>query len=190
MAATPSISITKSLTYRGETREYTNRYHFLGGTPADAAHWTTLANAVIAAEKTCYTADTTVVGWKGYAAGSDVPVASGVVSVVGTKANSGSHNAPGDCCVLLRFQTAARSSKNHPVYLYNYLKRAVVKDSGGGAAPDDLEGAQKTIVETYGTAWLTGFSDGTNTYVRAGPNGAAATSRTVSQYVHHRDFPN
>lgn len=189
MAATPSIKITKSMPYRGGTRFYSNRYHFSGGTPADGTHWGTLADAIIAAEKTIYTSNVVVVSYDGYAAGSDVPIASGTRSVAGTKSNSGSHNAPGDCAVMCRWATAARTSKNHPVYLYKFFKSAVVYDSGGGQPADKLETAQKTLVETYATSWITGFSDGTNTYVLAGPNGAVATSRTVDQWVRHRDFP-
>jgi len=46
----------------------------------------------------------------------------------------------------------------------------------------------KTLLETYATAWISGFSDGANTYNRAGPNGAAAVARTVSGFLTHRDF--
>src|SRR5215469_2430172 len=96
MAPTPSIKVLKSVAYRGNTKIWSNRYHFLGGTPADSAHWTTLANAIIAAEKLTYTAAQTITGWTGYAAGSDVPVASAVVSVAGTATPTNAQRMPGN----------------------------------------------------------------------------------------------
>ena len=189
MAATPSIEIIKTIGYEGGSRNFSNRYHFNGGTPADGTHWTTLATNVIAAEKLIFAADVTIIGAKGFAAGSDVPIFEETVSVVGTLAASGASGAPGDCAVLLRYSTAARSTKNHPVYLFNYFHGAIDYDSGSGHPEGTLYIPQKTAVETYADAWIAGFSDGTNTYNRAGPNGAAATSRLVDQWIRHRDFP-
>ncbi len=87
--------------------------------------------------------------------------------------------------MLLRYSTLARSSKNHPVYLFNYFHGAQIPVAGG----DDVASGQKTAVETYGTAWLTGFTDGTGAKERCGPRGAAAVSRLVQPEVTHRDFP-
>jgi hypothetical protein len=62
-----------------------------------------------------------------------------------------------------------------------------MRDTGGDA--DDLNSAQKTALEEYADDWLAGFSDGTNTLVRAGPHGVTATARTVKPEITHRDFP-
>ena len=85
MAATPSIKITKQFTYRGVARHFSNRYHFVGGTPADNAHWTTLSDAIVTAEKVIYTSVVTIVSTTGYAAGSEVPVFSKTYSTAGTR---------------------------------------------------------------------------------------------------------
>jgi hypothetical protein len=57
------------------------------------------------------------------------------------------------------------------------------------AGHDKLATGQKSAMGTYATAWIAGFSDGTITCARAGPNGTAATGSVVEEYVTHRDFP-
>ena len=58
-------------------------------------------------------------------------------------------------------------------------------------AGDVVDSTQRALFNVYGGAWVTGFSDGTNTYVRAGPNGAtgAYVTATNPAYARHRDFP-
>lgn len=190
MAATPSLKVVKEFTYRGVTRRWSNRYHFNGGTPANSSDWTTLSDAVVTAEKAALLSTgnlTTIVETIGYAAGSDVPVFSKTYTTAGTFNPAGNPIAPGDCALLVRYATTARTAKNHPVYLWNYYHGVALN---GPSAPDTPLIAQRTALGTYATAWLAGFSDGTNTLVRAGPNGATATGQLVETAVRHRDFPN
>jgi len=185
MAATPSIKVTKSFTYRGVARTWSNRYHFNGGTPADSAHWTTLSDNVVTAEKALFPSTSTIVKTTGYAAGSDVPVFTKTYSTAGTWTVGTSLQTPGDVAALVRYSTAARTPKNHPVYLFNYYHDAHILGT-----PDTLAPTQSSAMATFGGTWISpGFSDGTTSYVRAGPNGATATGVIVEPLVTHRDFP-
>jgi hypothetical protein len=186
MAATPSIKVTKQFTYRGVTRKFSNRYHLSGGTPADGTHWATLSDNIVAAEKVLYLSNVSIVQTDGYAAGSEVPIFTKTYSTPGTGTFTGSVAAPGDAAMLIRYATAVRTAKNHPLYLFNYYHGANLVTGGG----DTLHATLITSLGTYAALWdTTGFSDGSSTYKRAGPNGASATGHTVPSLVTHRDLP-
>jgi len=140
----------------------------------------------VTAEKAIYDSGQTIVQTLGYAAGSEVPVFTKTYSTAGTGVFGAGARAPGDAAGLIRYATAVRTSKNHPVYLYNYY-HGVITIAGGG---DTILAAQVSAYGTYAAAWIgAGFSDGTTSYNRAGPNGATATGQLVETYITHRDFP-
>jgi hypothetical protein len=187
MAATPSIQVVKQSPFEGSTRRWSNRYHFSGGTPSGSGPWTTLSDAIVTDEAACLGDQASIVETLGYAAGSDVPVFSKTYSTAGGIAGvSGVLFAPLWCCALIRYSTTQRTSKNHPIYLFNYMHQVLIANSSDREL---LYATQKTALEEYADDWLAGFSDGVNTYVRAGPNGAVAQSRLVGSHVTHRDFP-
>jgi hypothetical protein len=188
VATAPSVSVVKSFLFKGGTRLFSNRYHFSGGTPADAAHWHTLMDAVTTAEKAALYANSTIVEAIGYAAGSEVPVASKVYALAGTHTGTGGNEAPGEAAALVRYSTAERTTKNHPIYLFNYYHNALLTTSGA-SGQDKLLASQAASFLTYANAWITGFSDGTNTYHRCGPNSQLALGAIVEEWLTHRDFP-
>lgn len=178
--------MTKSFSYRGVTRQWSNRYHFNGGTPADNAHWTTLSDAIVTAEKAIHVSNVTIVKTTGYAAGSEVPVFTKTYSTVGTYGGGTGITCPGDVAALIRYSTAARTSKNHPIYLFNYYHG--VERSNLNA--DTLDAGQLSAMNTYAGTWIgAGFSDGATSYTRAGPLGATATGQLVESLLTHRDLP-
>lgn len=188
MSTQPSLKVTKSFTYRGQTTLFSNRYYFTGSDPTGSTEWTTLSDAVTASEKTVYATNVTIVETTGYNAGSDVPVFSKTYSLAGTHTMSGgSVPATGDSVLLVRYSTDQRSSKNHPIYLFNYYHGAY---NAAGTSPDTPDISQRSQMGSYASGWVSGFSDGTNTRIRTGPRGAVAQGSFVETWLMHRDFPN
>jgi len=191
MAATGSVRVVKQFTYRGALRTFSNRYHIGTNVPPDSAHWTTLSDAIVTAEKAIYmpfaSAGAKIVQVVGYAPGSEVPVFTKNYTTDGTGSFASGIAASGDSAALFRYSTPDRSVKNHPVYCFNYYHTPLVPISG--TSPDTLLPAQAAAMLTYGNDWVSGFSDGVTTYKRSRPTGDLCTGVTVEPFITHRDLP-
>lgn len=191
MAATASIRVVKQFTYRSALREFSNRYHFDNNAPADQTKWTTLSDAIVNAEKLIYlpfaSKGAKIIATVGYDAGSEIPVFNKTYTTDGTGAPTNWAMTPGDVAEMVRYSTNARSSKNHPVYLFNYYHSFGIQSNSASA--DSCNSDQKALLGTYAAAWITGFSDGSVTHHRCGPDGDLATGHLENVYLTHRDLP-
>ena len=190
-----SVTIIKSFSYRGAPEEWGNTYFFTGDLPASPASWKTLADAVIAAEKTLYDAGTEVVKAIGHQAGQSVAVwsydyAAASEQVPGTLVPSVS-TVPqaGDSAAWIRWSTDQLTSKGKPIYLRSYFHPAYVAGTDT-TTRDEISSNWTTVAQAFGDDWIAGFSDGTETHTRCGPKGAVglvalpaadATTRTLER---------
>lgn len=189
--AAASLKLVKQFNARGTVREFSNTYHMHGGTPADYTHWETFCDLVVAAEKTIYNSlangGAKIVEGIGYDGSSMVPVFTKTYAVDGTGSFTSGYLQASDVAGLIRWNTGARSTKNHPIFCFNYFH--TMTSLGSGSDPDTMYTDQHTALGAYGADWLSGFSDGTNNYTRARPNGNECTGYTAEALLTHRDLP-
>lgn len=191
MATTASIKVVKQFTYRGVLREFSNRYHFDGGAPADNTKWTTFSDAVVAAEKACFLPlsgpGAKVVRTVGYAPGSEIPVFQKTYTADGTLSLTNYGPVAGDVAGLVRLSTADRSSKNHPVYLFSYYHAVHYQTT---VDSDTWHSTERSAHNTYHGQWITGFSDGAVSHKRCRPSSTSvATGVLAETLLTHRDLP-
>jgi hypothetical protein len=173
------------MTYRGSVKEWNNRY-FLGGvTSMTDTDRTALADAVTAGEKTVLPSYVVIDEVIAYNPGSEVPVWSKTYSLAGTLVLTGTSPTPGDAACLIRYSTTQRTTKNHPIYLFNYY-HGVRWDTAGDN--DTVAAAQQTALNTYAGNWVSGGWVAGKSYKKAGPYGAVAQGAFVEPLITHRDF--
>jgi hypothetical protein len=178
--------VLKSFSYRGSAKVWSNRYYFDNDAPTTAGRWLAFSDAVVNAEKLMQPTTCTIVETFGYAAGSDVPVYSKTYTTAGLLSVASIPQGPGDAALMIRYSTGARSSKNHPVYLFNYYHGVLLSSVTN---PDVVNSSEVTAAGTYAALWISGISDGTVSHHRCGPDSDLATGYLVDTKVRHRDFP-
>lgn len=183
MPDTPSITLVKRFTYRDTQEEFSNKYHFSGTTPADAAAWKTLADAIIAAERPTVQASVRWYRAYGYVAGNDNSVfqhdyaGPPDTSVAGTLALGTQRDVPGDIAVTIRWFTGALSSRGKKIYCRKYMHGAVASP----ADVDEVGPAQLAAMATFAAKLIDGTLPGNFRY--CGPQGAVLSAPSVAPYL-------
>jgi hypothetical protein len=129
----------------------------------------------------------TIVQAVGYEGGSEIPVYESSWGLTGSGSFSSWSACPGDCAAVVRYSTSDRSSKNHPIYCFNYYHS--ISAVAGVGNEDELHAGQKSAMSLYAADWITGFSDGSVTHKRSRPNGNLVTGELVLPLISHRDLP-
>lgn len=181
MPDTPSITINKRMTYRGQPEVYSNTYHFSGTTPTDDAGWNALALAIWNAEAPLLPPGVVYVGYLGYQAGNEHAVSiknyieDGTTPLPGTASFTPSGaNSPGDTAVWVRWTTPDRTSRGKRIYLRKYFHEVPFND--------DLPLATwRTAAATYGAKMIDGTLPGSAKI--CGPQGAVASNPVVGTYM-------
>lgn len=152
------LTIVKKFTYRGDANEeYSNTYWFTGTTPVDAAAWKTLADAVIAQEKTVYPSSVKAVRAYGYDSPNDTTgehavwsydYEGAVETVAGTYSTTGLDIMAGDAATWIRWRTDRRTSPGGKlIYLRKYFHPAV-RASG---SIDSVATSWRSAAVTFGS---------------------------------------
>ncbi len=176
------------MTRKGATKPWSMTFH-LDTAIADLTAFEDLTdylwNGATGQLANCFYSDVSLVGWDYYPAGTDISTHNKTLSLAGSRSDTGTTAYASDTAALLRYTTAARTSKGHPIYLFNYFHG--VHNSNGGTE-DEMVTGQRTNIAAFGTHFVSGMTVDSVTYKRAGPNGATATDSECEQYVTHRDF--
>lgn len=146
MATVCGLILVKEMDYRERTdEEWSSRYWFTGGIPADDAAWLNLATEIITQEKTCYASSSKVVRAYGYSDNTDAGYAVWTYDfklqaapIPGTLTGAaGEPKMAGDQAGFVYWRTARRNSRGKWVYLRKYLHDAFVStadhDALGGS---------------------------------------------------------
>lgn len=180
------VKIVFQTPYRSGTKEWSQLWHFTGGSWQDSAHFVALYNALKAQLQGLLPSRTTFVEAVGYNPGSFVPVFTHTDGANGSSSVAGVPFAPLEAAMLARFSTTQRSTKNHPIYLYKWFHGIW---TAGTTTPDQPPAGAISNMNSNLTTILAGLSDGTLTRDYCGPRGAVAQSRLVLPDLHMREFP-
>ena len=181
-----SLTIVQTMSYRGAPEEWSNTYFMDGDLPSSPASWKTLADAVIADQKTVIDTNQNIIRAIGHQAGESVAVwaydyEAASEEVAGTFTPTAGIQQAGDSAAWVRWSTDAKTSKGKPIYLRSYFHPAY---SETGTSTNVVLPLWVTAAQAYGDAWIAGYLDGDGvTHHRGGPHGVIGLVATVSEWV-------
>lgn len=189
MATPPTqagLKMVYSFNWRGTTKQWSQLWHWTEGNWASQGQFDTFATLLFNNLKTFTNPRVTFVEAVAYNPGSFLPVFTHVIGSPGTYAEGTPPEATGEACMLWKFTTDQRTTKNHPIYLFKWFHGV---QADGATDPDTLRNGTRTSAESVLTTILAGLSDGTNTRHYCGPRGAVAQTGSVNTKLHMREFP-
>lgn len=189
MATPPTqagIKFSYSFSWRGATKTWSQLWHFNQGAWQDQTHFNAFSDAWWNLIKQCTCSRVTLVETTAYNPGSFLPVYTKAYGASGTYTDTSNPQAAGEACMLWRFTTTQRTTKNHPVYLFKWFHGV---QTDGATSPDSLRAGIASTAASVITACLAGVSDGTLTRKYCGPFGAVAQAGTCNAQLHIREFP-
>lgn len=184
MPDTPSVTSIKRFNWRGNNEEWSNTYHFSGTTPADAAAWKALTDAIAAAERLALYSITSIVRFYGYAAGNEISVYQRDMTVApdaivaGGVTYSNQVLTPGDVAATWRWPTTAFTSRGKRIYGRKYWHNVATDGIG---TPDALSTVQRGLLQTLAAKLIDGTLPGN--FRACGPQGAAFGTPLVSPWL-------
>lgn len=152
---------------------------------ASQGQFNAYSDELVANVRTWFGSASTIVETIGYNGGSFLPVFSKVYTTAGNNSVGTSARLPLETCILCKFTTTQRTSKNHPIYLFKYIHAV---HSNSNSTPEVPLSGQVSSIAGSLTEFLAGINDGTNLRKTCGPRGAVAQAAIIETYVSHRDF--
>lgn len=180
------IKFQFEFSWRGSTKTWSQLYHLTQGSWQDQTHFNAASDAIWNLIKQALPARNTLDSTVGYNPGSFLPVYSKAYGSAGTYTDTSNPQAPGEACMLWKFATDQRTSKNHPIYLFKWFHGM---QTDGATSPDTLRAGIASTAASVISSLVAGISDGTLTRHYCGPFGAVAQSGTCNPKLHMREFP-
>lgn len=191
------VSITKSVTFRGATQEFSNVYYYQGGTLPDASGADAIIDAIVAAEKSWHSTVVTFVRGRLWSQEGS-PAANNMISqknLSGTGTQNADASLDRERAYLFRIR-AGVDVRGNPVYLRKWYHSCGVFDVAVGlsAALTGNTGAfssgQRTTMSTKvdGLKNLSQAGGGWSLCAKGGRNFNAGENFLAHQYLEHHQL--